>query len=202
MEKPSGITEEQSWRANTYNLLATLLQAPPEQCVVESLQEICLEKLDYSEQPIGQAWTHLSHAAQETRLEQVREEYHKLFIGINRGEILPYASWYLTGFLMEKPLAQLRNDLLTLGIKRHENVCEPEDHVAALFEVMTLLIRSNDSRQNPFFEQHIAPWAPRLFKDIANARQSNFYYAVANLAAEFIHLEQKLVELAQPPNQP
>ena len=43
-----------------------------------------------------------------------------LFIGLGRGELLPYGSSYLTGFLHERPLARLRADLGPLGIERAE----------------------------------------------------------------------------------
>jgi TorA maturation chaperone TorD len=188
------IAEEQAWRADTYSLLANLLQAPPEKSVLERLKTLRFEESDSSEQPLIQTWKDLSASARNTKPESIRLEYHDLFIGMTRGEIVPYASFYLTGFLMEKPLAGIRNDLAAAGIQRLAHVREPEDHIAALFEVMTLLIRRNDERQDNFFQRHIFSWAPRLFRDIANARHAVFYEAVANLASEFMTLERQLIE--------
>jgi TorA maturation chaperone TorD len=193
----SEIAEEQEWRAATYHLLANLLQAPPENTILRILGNLTPENFDRSGGPIVQAWKQLAIAARGTDPELIRKEFHELFIGMTRGEILPYASWYLTGFLMEKPLAEIRKDLVSIGIKRHDNVREPEDHIAALFEVMTLLIRRNDDRQSLFFNRHIATWAQRLFSDIAKSNRADFYRSVACLAAEFVILEQLLFELAQ-----
>ena len=47
---------------------------------------------------------------------------NRLFIGVGRGELLPFASVYMTGFLNEKPLATLRNDMVTLGVERSPDV--------------------------------------------------------------------------------
>ena len=63
-----------------------------------------------------------------------------LTLEIGRGELVPFASYYRTGFLNEKPLAKLRGDMARLGIARAESVKEPEDHIAALCEMMAGLI--------------------------------------------------------------
>ncbi|MGR9106144.1 MAG: TorD/DmsD family molecular chaperone [Gammaproteobacteria bacterium] len=193
----AGISAEQGWRADTYNLLATLLHKPAEENLLEMLRNLDFAEDPVGTQPLAQAWRGLAVAARETRSEALRAEYQQLFIGMSRGEIVPYASWYLTGFLMEKPLARIRSDLRALGLKRHDRVREPEDHIAALFEVMTLLIRRNDRQQNPFFEQHIAPWALRLFQDLRAAPHAVFYGAVADLGCEFMHLEQNLLSFTE-----
>lgn len=197
MSTNHAVAEEREWRANTYQLLATLFQSPPNANLLKSLREISPNEAEGNGQPIANAWIHLSGTANNIEPIAVRKEYHELFIGMNRGEILPYASWYLTGFLMEKPLAKIREDLFKMGIERRENVHEPEDHIAALFEVMVLLIQAGDVRQNDFFEQHIFNWTPRLFNDIRNARSAVFYSSVAILAAEFIQLEKQLIDLTK-----
>jgi TorA maturation chaperone TorD len=189
------IDEEQTWRADTYSLLANLLKAPPSQDLLERLRYIPVDEAEALRQPIARAWMRLSESARENEPAAIAREYHALFIGMTRGEILPYASWYLTGFLMEKPLADLRSDLAAIGIQRHENVREPEDHIAALFEVMTLLIRRSDPRQADFFNRHIANWAQNLCRDLRKAPHAAFYRPVAHLAREFLTLEQNLLSL-------
>lgn len=197
MNSEYGIPEEQSWRADTYNLLANLFQAPPSSELLLVLAKLGQELDDSSASPIARAWKRVANGALNRDPESIGNEYHRLFIGMTRGEVLPYASWYLTGFLMEKPLAQIRGDLEELGIRRAESIREPEDHIAALFEVMALLIRNNDAREQLFFEKHIATWVSRLFQDIENDPGAFFYRAVANLARHFIDLERQLFEVGE-----
>jgi TorA maturation chaperone TorD len=123
----------------------------------------------------------------------VDDEYHTLFIGLGRGEIVPYGSWYLTGFLMEKPLGELRTDLEALGFERDPAVKEPEDHVAALCEVMALLIQdgSSVSTQSQFFLKHMTKWLDRFFEDLTHADSASFYQAVARFGAAFVAFERQ-----------
>jgi TorA maturation chaperone TorD len=150
-------------RANMYALLATLLAKPPSAEIVAMLREID----DSSEPPaaaLGAAWQALRMAADYADPGALDDEYHALFIGIGRGELVPYASWYMTGFLMDRPLAYLRRDLAALGMERQNDVSEPEDHAAALCEAMSVIIQSPDivpEVQKEFFQAHLGPWIPR-----------------------------------------
>jgi DNA-binding transcriptional regulator YdaS (Cro superfamily) len=112
-------------RAQEYALLATLLGRAPDAKLLESLAGLRGDPT-----PLGVAHAALAQAASETSVERVEREYFDLFIGLGRGELLPYASYYLTGFLHERPLARLRSDLAPLGIERAEGNNEPEDHAA------------------------------------------------------------------------
>ena len=133
------------------------------------------------------------NAVRNTSTESVSDEYNKLFVGMTRGEIIPYASWYLTGFLMEKPLSELRDDLRRLGIRRREESHEPEDHVAALLEAMSILIGTGACQsQRHFFDTHINSWMGDLFRDMKSAPSARFYRSVAQLAGDFLHWEAKL----------
>ena len=91
--------------------------------------------------------------------EQLEDEYHSLFIGIGRGEVVPYGSWYLTGFLMEQPLSDLRDDLIALGFEKSADMREPEDHISAIFEVFSVMISTpfSHTEQQHFFETHMKP---------------------------------------------
>jgi TorA maturation chaperone TorD len=136
-------------------------------------------------------------AVAESRAEEtaLREEYDRLFIGLGRGEIVPYGSWYLTGFLMEQPLARLRSDLAELGIERQADVKEPEDHAGALCDAMAIMIAGDDpvpiERQARFFAQHIEPWLERLFHELQRADSARFYRAVGLLGEQFIEVERQ-----------
>ena len=108
---------------------------------------------------------------------------------------MPYASWYLTGFLMEKPLAALRDDLRRLGIQRRADIHEPEDHAAALLEVMSILIEAGDDNQQRFFDTHIKPWMVSLFDDIKAAESARFYRSVGQLGLAFLRSELAFSEI-------
>ncbi|HEY0834328.1 MAG TPA: molecular chaperone TorD family protein, partial [Azospirillum sp.] len=121
-------------------------------------------------------------------------EYNALFIGVVRGELVPYASYYRTGFLNDRPLARVRQDLLTLGIERAPGVAEPEDHVATLCEVMAALIdgtlgASDLDRQKRFFDRHLAPWAGHFFTDLEHAEAARLYRPVGAIGRLFMDIE-------------
>jgi TorA maturation chaperone TorD len=138
-------------------------------------------------------WRVLQQAAAQATVEAVDDEYHDLFIGISRGELMPYASWYLSGFVMSRPLALLRRDLDAFGIERHPEVREPEDHVSGLCEAMSLIIDSADEipldAQRQFFHVHLARWMPRFFGDLQHAKSARFYVPVGALGDRFLTFE-------------
>ena len=144
---------------------------------------------------IGQAIGALATIARRSNPKSVESEFNRLFIGLGRGELLPYASFYMTGFLNEKPLASLRGDLALHGIARSENVFEPEDNIASLMEVMGALIIGRFGAPTPldvqrdFFNRHIAPWACHCFTDLEAAKSSVLYAAVGRLGRLFMEIE-------------
>lgn len=178
-------------RASTYRLLATLLAAAPNQELLDMLKDVDVGNDDA---PLAPAWRMLALAAQRTTVEAANDEYHALFVGITRGEMMPYGSWYLTGFLMERPLAELRQDLKELGYARQTDVKEPEDHAAALCETMSLLILDKDlgfGRLKKFFDDHIEPWMVRFFQDLQAAETAEFYGAVGLLGEKFLQVDKQ-----------
>ena len=130
------------------------------------------------------------------------DEYLALFIGLGRGEVVPYGSWYMTGFLMEQPLARLRSDLAELGIERQEGVREPEDHAAALCDAMALLISGDDpapvALQSRFFARHMEPWMGKFFRDLQQAPSARFYRAVGQLGEQFMDVETRAFGMSIP----
>jgi len=196
-ETEAAISPEDGYRANAYGLLGNLLARVPGQELLDRLREI---EVAENEQTNGMAaaWRTLAMAAQRTNREAVDDEYHELFIGIGRGELVPYASWYLTGFLMERPLAQLRQDLKTLGFERREEVKEPEDHAGALMETMCMLILDTGigaHEQKQFFDRHLEPWIGKFFEDLQNAKSASFYSAVGVLGTQFIEVEKQYLAM-------
>lgn len=190
--------EEDAFRADSYGLLGHLLARAPDAAMLERLGAIEVAA-DAREQHMAAAWETLAMAARRTTPAAVDDEYHALFIGIGRGELVPYGSWYLTGFLMERPLAQLRQDLKLLGFERQDDVAEPEDHAGALMEIMCLMIRDERGvsavQQKQFFERHMEPWLGKFFEDLQDAKSAGFYSAVGVLGSRFIELERQYLAM-------
>jgi TorA maturation chaperone TorD len=181
-------------RAQEYALLSTLLVRAPNAALLKSLSVL---RGDAS--PLGVAHVALAQAAAEGTVERIEREYFDLFIGLGRGELLPYASYYLTGFLHERPLARLRADLGRLGIERAAGNYEPEDHAATLCEIMAGIVggslpaEEGDDRR--IFEKHLSPWIGRFFTDLERAKAAPFYRHVGALGRVFIEIEKEAFAL-------
>ena len=190
------LSEEDTSRSAVYRLLGRLLIAPPDVSARAALAE-----LRGDESALGQALNAL--AAETARTHQdLEREYHDLFIGLGRGELVPYGSYYLTGFLNEKPLALLRRDMARLGIARRESVREPEDHVGAVLEMMAGLIDGSFAvapgdiaAQQQFFATHVEPVAPRFFADLERAETARFYRPVARVGRLFLEVEASAFQM-------
>ncbi|MGL4475050.1 MAG: TorD/DmsD family molecular chaperone [Shewanella sp.] len=182
------VSENDQLRADIYQLLAALLRRQPSQELLDFLAELDIEANDDND--MTRAWLALKLAAAQFNATQLEDEYFDVFLGVGRGEVLPYGSWFMTGSLMDKPLALLRNDLKQLGFEREENVKEPEDHVAALCEVMaTLILEMPSYRQLAFYQRHMGCWVNRFCDTLAAAPSAAFYATVAQLAKAFFVLE-------------
>jgi TorA maturation chaperone TorD len=188
------IDEVDAARAQEYALLAVLLTRAPDAALLLRISQL---RADAS--PLGLAHAVLAEAAEQTNAERVQQEFFDLFIGLGRGELLPYGSYYLTGFLHERPLARLREDLAKIGIVRAEGVVEPEDHAGILCEIMSGLA----SRRLPappgsdclIFDKHMAPWVRRFFVDLENAQSADFYRRLGALGRIFMDIETEAFEL-------
>jgi TorA maturation chaperone TorD len=172
-----------------------LLSAPPPKRLLDQLATLSTDAT-----PLGRAHAALADAASTAVVPKVEREYFDLFVGLGRGEVLPYASYYLTGFLNERPLSRLRGDLTALGIERVANNSEPEDHAAILCEIMSGLAEgrfdASLEAQRAFFEKHVSPWMGRLFADIESAGEARFYRAVGVLGRTFIEIETEAFTFA------
>lgn len=181
-------------RARIYALLGALLTRAPD---ADLLARIGGLRGDAT--PLGLAHIEVAEAARNARVERVEQEFFDLFIGVGRGELLPYGSFYLTGFLHERPLARLREDLARFGIDRAEGVAEPEDHAGILCEIMAGLasgeLPAPAGSDRTIFEKHMAPWIGRLFADIERAQAADFYRRVGSLGRVFIEIETEAFAL-------
>ncbi len=149
--------------------------------------------------PLGLAHVALAEAARQSSAEEVEREYFDLFIGLGRGELLPYGSYYLTGFLHERPLARLRESLARLGIERSAGQAEPEDHAAILCEIMAGLASGRfpapEGAARTLFEEHLAPWMERFFTDLEQAEAAAFYRRTGTLGRVFMGIERDALAL-------
>ena len=182
------VSENDELRADIYQLLAALLRRQPSPELLAFLSGLEIDADDDSD--MTKAWVGLKLAAQQFSDEQLEDEYFNVFLGVGCGEILPYGSWFMTGSLMDKPLALLHNDLMQLGFEREEEVKEPEDHVAALCEVMgTLILEAPGYRQLAFYQRHMGSWIARFCDSLAKTPSAAFYATVAELAKAFFVIE-------------
>ena len=183
-------------RAQEYILLSNLLLCNPDAQLLLRLQHVCGDG-----STLGVAHTALADAAARVDAESVSREYFALFIGLGRGELLPYASYYLTGFMHGRPLANLRLDLQRLGLERADVQSEPEDHAGVLLEIMAGLagrvIPGPVGADQRFFEAHLAPWIGAFFSDLERQRSGQFYAAVGKLGTTFLDIERQGFDLTR-----
>jgi TorA maturation chaperone TorD len=190
----AAIDEIESARAQEYALLSALLAAAPDARLLSRLARI-----EGDDSPLGVAHRALAEAAAATTAQRAEREYFNLFVGVGRGELMPYGSYYLTGFLYERPLARLRQDLEELGVERAEGNAEPEDHAATLCEIMSAIaggsFPASKDVERRIFERHVAPWFGRFFSDLEKAEGAQFYRAVGALGRVFIEIETEAFAL-------
>jgi TorA maturation chaperone TorD len=189
--RPDGMTVE---RGRLFALLGRLLVAPPDSGLLAALSGLRADTT-----ALGEAYGAVAAAARAADPVSVEREFHDLFIGLGRGEILPFGSYYITGFLHERPLAELRADLARLGLERAAGVAEPEDHLGTECEVYAGLLSGSfeggAEEAEAFFTKHLRPWAGRAFVDIEKAGAARFYSAVGQLGRIAIEIEQAALGL-------
>tara|TARA_R110002049_G_scaffold188402_2_gene356805 strand:- start:18898 stop:19503 length:606 start_codon:yes stop_codon:yes gene_type:complete len=191
------LPEEDRMRADLYNFMGLILSGPPDQLLLDQCSG-----LQGDETELGQGFVTLAKVARLSKPTAVESEFNRLFIGLGRGELLPYASYYLTGFLNEKPLALLRQDMVARGLERADNVFEPEDNIASLMEMMGAMIAGRFgaaatlTQQKTFFNKHIAPWAGHFFADLEGAKNSVFFAPVGKIGRAFMAVEAEAFRLS------
>lgn len=186
------VAPEDRMRADLYDFLGLILARPPDATLLSQTSG-----LTGNESELGEAISSLARVAKVTKPEAAEREFNTLFVGLSRGELLPYASYYLTGFLNEKPLAELRGEMSERQISRAEAVHEPEDNIAILMEMMGGMIYGRFGtvtgleEQKTFFNKHIAPWAGHFFADLESTKSSILYASVGTVGLTFMDIEQE-----------
>jgi len=198
----SSALDEETARAELYGLLAPLFYAAPSPQALAALRAAATEA-PAAGALLEEPWRALVGVARELTDAQMADEFDTLFGGVGKPEVYVYASHYLSGFLNEKPLVQLRDVLARLGLARDDRMRESEDHVAYLFEVMRYLIAGDDvtvsnlTQQHTFFSTHLQPWVPALCDALSAHPRARFYAAVAELTRAFMSVEAQGFDLLE-----
>jgi TorA maturation chaperone TorD len=193
---------EELARAELYGLLARLWLAPPDAELLQQFR-VAVTQAPEAGALLEGPWQTRVGALRETSVEAAAAEHEALFHGVGKAEIFAYASFHLSGFLNEKPLAALRSDLAALGLTRDPQALETEDHIAYLFEVMRYLIAGDDAavcnleQQRRFFRQHLKPWVEPLCALTQAHPRAQTWAAVAGFTAEFMRVETQAFDLLE-----
>ena len=196
----SSALDEETARAEVYGLLAALYYAPPSAELLAQLR-VAVTEAPATGGFLEEPWRQFVGTVRELSDEQIASEYDALFGGVGKPEVYLFGSWYLSGFLNEKPLAALRSDLAALGLSRDESMNETEDHFACVCEVMRYLIAGDDvevanlTQQQKFFGAHVQSWVPAMCDAIAAHPRARFYAALAGFTAAFISVETQGFDL-------
>jgi TorA maturation chaperone TorD len=186
--------DEETARAELYGLLALVYYAPIAPDLIAQLR-VAVTEAPAAGGFLEEPWRALVGVAREMDDTSIAAEYTTLFGGVGKPEVYLFGSFYLSGFLNEKPLAALRADIAELGLARDDAMSETEDHFAYLCEVMRYLIAGDDvavsnlTHQQAFFATHVQPWALRMCDALQAHPKARFYAAVAGLTRAFVEVE-------------
>ena len=190
------ISPEDRARANFYAVLAALYADAPSRALLQAIASA--EPLpEGGTEPFPRAWNRLVDACHAMDVDAAQQEYWDLFIGTGRCEVNLHASHWRVGYMMEKPLVELRDDLARLGVSRKSDTAMVEDHLSALCETMRLLIEGNGERrpaaladQKSFFERHLDSWIGDLCTALKQSPLANFYLPVGEFTELFMAIER------------
>ena len=187
---------EERARADMYALIAALFYGPPSAellALLGSAPSLAGE----GDARLPAAWQRLQRAAASAHAERLREEYDACFVSIGEAPIMLFGSHYLTGYLHEKPLAELRAALARMGLARRDEAREPEDHISAVADVMRHLILSGaggDAEQG-FFDRFVRPWYGRFAERVEQGTENEFYRALGEFTRAFLDVERDSFDL-------
>lgn len=189
-------------RAELYGLLSRLWYAPPDAPLLQQFA-VAVTQAPQSGSILEAPWQELVAAMRATTEQQAADEYDALFQGVGKPDVFLYGSYYVAGFLNERPLARLRDDLAALGLGRDPAMGETEDHVAYLCEVMRYLIAGDDlgvcnlEQQRRFFRAHLQPWVEQLCNAVVQHPRARLYAALATLTRVFVQVETQAFDLIE-----
>lgn len=194
IQQDDNLIAGEDWaRADFYGLLSQLFSGNVTDEFLAKFREIDRATLDITT-PLGFEFSELLRVVAQFDAKKINQEFVDNFIGVGRPEVMLYGSYYMSGFLNEKPLVLLRDDLAKFGLTRDEAMVETEDHIAFLCEVMRYLILADDppvafAEQRAFFHAHLATWYNQMADEIEAATNTDFYKTVGRLARVFLDVE-------------
>ncbi len=216
LESPGadGADDIEAGRAGWYALLSTLFYRAPD---VGLHAQLRAAPRDLHDTDLMAAWSALLGAADRLSRAQIEAEHDALFGGVGKPDIYLFGSHHLAGFLNEKPLVDLRNDLRSFGVSRSDSVLETEDHIACLLDAMQHLIveASNPhnrgdggtpmaqtadlalAHQYKLFGRHIASWSDALCEALSKHPKADFYARLADLLQVFVAIERQAFEMME-----
>ena len=198
---PDALAPEDADRAGFYALIAHLMAGAPADgtlAAIAGAPALVADPALPEAVTLAAGWQRLQRAATDSDAPGVAAEWAALFTGTGRPLLLPYASFHLTGFLMEKPLAALREDLAALGLARAAGCGEAEDHLAGVCDAMRVLVERGDwATQRRFFARHLQPWAGECCRSLIDCAPAHFYRALAQFARAFFVLEARVLGYEQ-----
>lgn len=193
---------EELARAELYGLLARLWMAAPDEALLGQFR-VAVTQAPQPGAFLEAPWGALVAAMRATSVDAAAAEYDALFQGVGKPEVFLYGSFYLSGFLNERPLAALRDELAALGLARDETRGETEDHIAAVCEVMRYLIAGDDAavcnleRQRRFFRAQLQPWGEKLCDAVQAHPRAQLYAALAAFTRAFLQVETQGFDLLE-----
>ncbi|ODS99071.1 MAG: hypothetical protein ABS56_02985 [Lautropia sp. SCN 69-89] len=201
----AAVAPEDAARARWYGLFATLFRAPPSaQWLTAIASTHGGDESADDESPLGRAWNDFARACAQADAGAVREEFDTAFVGVGKADVIPYASYHLSGFLNDRPLIELREHLAGLGLSRRAEIGETEDHLSALCETMAWLIAGDAGpardypAQRAFFSRFVAPWYESLADTIEHSGVTDFYKHAGRLLREFLAVERQGFDFDSP----
>jgi TorA maturation chaperone TorD len=200
--RPPADDSDELARAELYGLLAQLWLAPPDAGLLQQFK-VAVTQAPQAGGWLETPWSELVAAMRATTVQAAADEHEALFHGVGKPEVFAYASYYLSGFLNEKPLSALRDDLAALGLTRDADALETEDHVAYLLEVMRYLIAGDDlsvcnlEQQRRFFRAHLQPWVETLCDTVAAHPRAEIWRAVAAMTRAFVQVETQAFDMLE-----
>jgi len=195
-----GAAPEDRARAEFYALLARLWYAAPDAALLGAIAGAGDLPAEGEQTALAEAWRQLRAAAASTDPEAVRAEYDDAFVGTGKAAITLYVSGYLVETARERVLVALRDELAELGLARTGETHEPEDHLAALFEIMRHLATSDGSdaalqRQRKFFTVYMNRAYNLLTNEVAASARTDFYKHVARFTKAFCDIEASSLDM-------
>ncbi len=185
-------------RAQTYALLARLFCAPPDAALLRAIVDSDEPAAEATAAPLALAWNGLKQACAASSDAAAREEYDSVFVGTGKAEVTLYHGAYVPHSEAGSYVVDLRAFLAAHGLARRDSVKEPEDHIAAVLEIMRHLIveaRADIDEQKAFFNAYVWTGAAAVCDAICACAKLRLYHYVARYARSFLELEHSAFEI-------